>query len=302
MPAELLRGVPAEAYHRDLLPGAPHFSRGVALDIVRDSALHAWQRHPCLGGAPVEDAEEDPAKRARIEAGSLIHALLLGGGLGIAVVEADSWRTNKAKDEREEARQNGLLPVLAPRCQDGLKVAGEIKKRLYGLDVPIEECIAEGTILWSEPPAVEHHQAIHCKARLDLLHLGRGMVWDLKVGSRINPPGFERSMRPFGYDIQSWLYPHAVAQVHRELAGRLDFEFLLCERRPPYDVAIVPVGAAMASLGGDRWNRALKTWRQCLASGVWPGHGRRAPVLPKPWDLEEEFTFAREAAGEPTDW
>ena len=284
--AELLRGVSHSAYHADQLPGSPRFSRSVAVTLLQQSPLHAYAAHPALGGAAADEPTES------MEKGALVHQLLLGGGLEIARVEFPDWRTKAAQAEREEARERGALPVLAHLLDEAAEAARALSGRLLGHDVILGDPFdAEVTALWDS-------EGVRCKARFDL-YPGGCWIGDLKVQRNLNVRAFEWGLSKLGLEIQAHAYQAALAAVHPELEGRTSFEWLLVERKPPYDVAIIPAGRSLVSLGESKWKRALKLWRECLASGVWPGTGRREAIEARPYELEDEMVAAVHSAGEP---
>ncbi len=288
MEAKLLKGVDHDAYHRDQIPGSPRFSRTAALRILK-SPLACWAWHPSLGGGVPEDEEETTEA---VRSGSLIHALLLGAGPRIALCDYKDWRTDRAKADRALAQQNGLLPVLKHKHEAAMKDVRAIRERLHGLGVELDAYEPEATALWES-------DGISCKARKDLVAIAQGHIVDLKVVDSINPQAFERSVAPYGLDIQQHVYTEALEAVHPALAGRVRFDFAVCERRPPYDVMLVSLAPTFVSLGELRWKRALKTWRRCLKSGEWPGIGRVAPINAKEWALTEELAVTTSQAGEP---
>lgn len=308
----LLRDVSHAAYCTDDLPGCPHFSRSVALTLLQKSPLHAWYGHPKLGGNHVADNTDAS------DTGSLIHSLLLGSGPEIVVADYKDWRTNAAKEIRDTAREAGRIPILAAQWE-AVQVAGSIlRKNVEALGVPLDDCEREVTILWEAGGSA-------CKARMDLLclavdvpegpdaHLSgdpraplrqhfpvtSARIWDLKITS-LTAERFRHQLVPYGLDIQAHSYAEAVAAVYPEIAGRIEFEFILCEPEPPYSVAIVPLGGSLKGLGEKRWNRALNIWRECLAGGTWPGYGRQEPAEAPTWALDTE-ELAAIAAAEP-DW
>lgn len=144
MAAEILRGVSHADYHADNLPGAPHFSRSVAVTLLQRSPLHAWHQHPMLGAKAEEGSDTS-------DHGSLFHHLLLGTGPEIAVAPDDypDWRGKRA-DFRDEARERGAVPVLAPAYEEAERVADELRWRIQDAGIPLEECEREVTLLWSE--------------------------------------------------------------------------------------------------------------------------------------------------------
>lgn len=275
---QLLKGVSHEAYHKDELPGHPHFSRGVALKIFQSPKL-AWTLHPQLGGK-AEEEEEDPQKVERLQMGSLIHSLLLGGGQELVVVPEKDWRKDVAKDQRAKAKAAGCMAVLKHKLESAQETCREIRKSLLSYGVDLAEYESEVTALWEDGGTA-------CKGRLDLLLLARGLILDLKTLPRINKQAFERSVLPYGLDVQHYAYTSAVEAAYPEIAGRVELQFAVCETTAPFDCMIQPLGAAMQDLGRQRWNRGLKRWRECLKSGVWPGYGRQEPVEARAWQLEQ---------------
>src|SRR5579885_3028935 len=97
--------VPAEDYHADPAP-EPSLSAGIARRLISQSPLHAWTAHPRLN----PDHRDEHGDR--LDFGSAAHSLLLEGLDVCEVIEADSWRTNAAKDARDGARASGLIPLL----------------------------------------------------------------------------------------------------------------------------------------------------------------------------------------------
>lgn len=287
MSGELLRGVPHQLYHLDDLPGTSHFSRSVACRILHQSPLHAYQAHPKLGGA----SEDEPSEV--MDKGALIHQLLLGGGPEIVAVDFPDWRKDAAKVQREAAREAGKLPILVHLLAECETATDAIRQRLLDLEIVVGHAEdSEITALWEDG-------GTPCKARLDL-YFGGDTVLDLKVQRNLAVSAFEWGVKKLGLDIQAHAYQAAVVARFPELAGRTTFEWVLVERKPPYDVAIIPASASVVSLGESRWKRALSIWRRCLESGKWPGTGRLPALEARPYDLEQEFTAAVHAAGEPT--
>lgn len=286
----ILSAVSHADYHADNLDGAPHFSRSVALRILQQSPLHAWASHPKLGGGLPDIAT------AAMDGGALIHRLLLGGGPKVAVIHANDYRKKEVQRQRDEARAKGYIPVLEKHWKQAEDEQLAIRERLAGLGIDLDAYASEQTIVWTE-------DGVACKARLDLLSDDSALpILDLKITDAISIGAFERGIQSTGLDLQWAAYTSAVGEVRPEWAGRVDLEFILCERRPPHDVAIVPLAKNMQSLGEQRWRRALGIWRQCLASGAWPGLGRQQPIEAKPWQMEAELGAALDARGGDPEW
>lgn len=288
MPAQLLKGVDHADYIADNLPGSPLFSRSAAKDILQ-SPLQCYSRHPKLGNVP-EDEEEDEKEDRK--SGSIYHELLLGGGLKLAVCDYKDFRTDAAKADKALALKNGLVPIIRAKYEAALVHARAMRKRLEEEGIDLAEFETEVTGLWE-------HGETACKGRLDALKLGEGRIVDLKCVKSISRRSFENRIQLDALDIQAFTQTAAVEAAHPSIAGRIKHDFAIVQHVPPYDVMLVSLGPTKLSLGEMRWNRALKLWRRCLASGKWPGVGRVPDIEAKEWELTEELQTATTQAGDP---
>lgn len=272
----LYEGIPAAEYHAD--PWGPCLSASMAHLLVSRSPAHVYARHPRLGNIPAEDETE------AMDGGSVLHSLLLGSGPEVVVVEAKDWRTNAAKDQRDDARAQGKIPVLQARYEELAVAAAEIEKNLVRcLGISLQDMAREVVALWEE-------EGVRCRARLDALDLAEGIIYDAKTVRDGAPAAFARTMIFNGLDIQHAAYRSAVAHLFPDLAGRVRLEFLRLELTPPYAVSRLGPGGSMRSHGESRWRRALAIWRRCVESGEWPGYGGELhEVQAPPWALEEEM-------------
>src|SRR5260221_9713412 len=89
------------------IPEADYFAAAHAL-----SASGAKLLLPPSCPAKFRWAQDHPVFRDVFDLGSAAHKMILGAGPKIEVVDADSWRTNAAKEAREYARMGGHIPLL----------------------------------------------------------------------------------------------------------------------------------------------------------------------------------------------
>lgn len=270
------RHVSESDYHADPCP-RPSLSSSIAKTLVDRSPLHAWQEHPRLGGVRRKPTDA-------LDRGSLIHELVLGGGADVRVIHADDYRTKKAREERDAAREVGALPVLAGAYADAREAAEAIKRRIVDAGVVLGGDV-EQTITWREETA---HGDVWCRARLD--HVTRdGVIHDLKSTRSAHPRDCARSVLSYGYDIQRAAYVRALAAARPELDGRIDFVFLFVETEPPYALQVARLDGALREYGDRRWARALNTWAKCISANEWPGYGPGDCYLEAPgWLLAAE--------------
>ncbi len=270
--------VPENEYHSDPC-GQPSLSVSIATTLCNETPAHAYLRHPLLGGEAKSTTKE-------MTHGTIVHALVLGRGKRIHVVEAKDWRTNAAKDEREAVIARGEVPVLRRDYETAEESARIIKAKLERRGVKLEGA-SEVVIVWDEE--LPDGRVVRCRGMLDHLVLNVGTIYDLKNTASANPSKLEPKMTDFGYDMQSYAYQRGLAKLVPELAGRTNFEFLFAEAEPPHCVTIVECDGELTELGRRRWHRALHTWADCIERDEWPEYASGLVRLgPKPWAVMAE--------------
>lgn len=285
-PARILECT-VEEYHKDPC-ATPSLSSSTAKVMVSQSPLHAWSRHP--KGGQAADAEEelqadDKDTKAKAN-GQLVHRLILGKGTDLVIVDAKDWRTNYAKDARDEAKAAGKQPVLAARFEELSKIAAILTSRCADLgyefngesEVPVE---------WYEQGAAG---PVICRSMIDHLWLDHGKAVDVKTIRSANPRNISRSFVENGYDIQDRAYTRAIAQLRPKLKGRVELDFLFMEIEAPYAVVPYIPPAEYREIGKQRWGRAVSLWETCLAKNEWPSYCT-GPVKgdPIPWVVAEHL-------------
>ncbi len=272
----ILRDIPEHIYHSDAVEvfgDVPRFtaSTGKAMDAPSKAHMH----HPRLGGQPM-------VPTTTMDRGSLMHAMLLGKGGQVAVVNCDDWRTKAAKEAREEHRNEGRIAVTSKLFDDARVAAKAIREKLRKLGYNLAG-ESELTLTWDEDAA--SGRVIPCRARLD--HLDGSDIFDLKITENASPTFIERQIKNMGYHLQGAAYRHAVEANLPELVGRTVFTLLFCEPEPPYCITPTRFLGPLRELGETKWARARDRWDECLHTNRWPDYVDNVFLAnAKPWDFE----------------
>lgn len=164
----------AADYHRDLIDDKrPSLSASIAHILTTSSPKHAWTAHPKL------NPDWQPREEEKFDIGKAAHALLLEGEAAVRVIPFDDWRTNAAKDEREAARAEGRIPLLAKHWEGVEAMRAAAYGQLEGLDVQptlFTDGKPEQTLVWED-------NGVLCRARLDWLRTDLTAIDDLKTTS-----------------------------------------------------------------------------------------------------------------------
>lgn len=271
--------IPEDVYHQDPIV-EPSLSNSVAVTLLQQSPLHAFSIHPKL--SPIYEAPE-PAEH--LDNGSAAHELLLKGRKHkLVVIDADSYRTNASKQQRDEARARKAIPILAHRYDEAVEMVNAVRRQLASHEEGrafFTDFLPEQTVIWREGPT-------WCRAMVDALPVTDGRyVVDLKTtGGSAHPRDWIRGhLFAQGYDMQAAWYLRGLRAVGRKPAG---FAFVVVENKPPYALSIVTLDPAAMALAERKVERALAIWRECMRTGVWPGYGQRmAWAEALPWDQKQ---------------
>lgn len=221
-----------------------------------------------------------------MERGDIIHRLLLGKGKDYHVVHAADWRTKNAQQQRDEARAQGLVPVLHDDFENYNIAAEAIRCELADRGI-ILDGRSEQAITWTEHTEFGD---VPCKALFDHVWPEQGIILDLKTTEDASNAAVERTAENLGYGIQRAAYTRALSALDPGLAGRIAFAFIFCEvKEEPYAVNVCEPDGVFAELGERRWWRAVTEWGRCLRDGKWPTYGTSVnPITAPTWALARE--------------
>lgn len=269
---------PERDYHDDPCE-TPSLTASVAKSIVLESPAHAYLRHPRLGGERFRPTDA-------MDRGTLIHALLLGKGPRIAIIECDDWTKKNDRELRDMYRDVGKLPVSRKVYDAGMLAASELAMKLnvkgYSLTGQ-----SEVTMVWRDQ--ARNGAEVLCRGRVD--HVKGAEILDLKITDRAHPKRCRAQAMDLGYDIQDAAYTRGLGVVRPELLGRVSFTLLFCEPEPPYAVTPVRCAGSARMVGEHKWTRGLNRWERCLREGNWPDYCDGVTVIEaKPWEIEEEMS------------
>ncbi len=236
----------------------PSLSSSIAGLLVSRSPGHAYAAHPKLGGH-----RGDPT--AAMVNGTILDSLLLGGDTELVESPHEEYRTKEAKEWKAGVLAAGKQPVKAKELHYAREAAIAIRKNLYdaGLDLDGENQLS----------AIWDVDGVRCRARLDHWKEKDGLIVDLKTADNASPSVLGRKMVDFGYAIQHAAYISAIETLRPELAGRVRFVFAFAETEPPYAVTIAHPAGTMRALGKWQWEKAVRTWGECLRTKKFPMYG-----------------------------
>lgn len=266
----------------------PQLSASVAYLLESRSPRHAWEASRQLNPDAVR---EDDGK---FDLGTVVHELLLRGNDVREVGDFADWRTNTAKEWRDEVRASGRIPILAGQNERVEAMLVRVREQLdaFELEVPLlSDGEPELDLEWEE-------RGVRCKARVDWLRHDFRAIEDLKTTSRsASPEGFARRLYDMGADVQAAFYLRGVWTLSEgSLTRAPEFRWIVAETEAPYCVSVVTPGADVLALANAKVDRALELWARCVEQDSWPGYPAvvHTAELP-PWE-EARFIARMEDA------
>lgn len=272
-----------EDYQADKVADRPSLSASICKILIASTPLHAWTAHPKLNPNFVREEKE------LFDRGTVAHALLLQGLRNAHIIRAtnkdgevvSNWQTKAAKQERDEARAAGKVPILEYQWH-AVEAMVERAREQLAAHKEAKNAFTNGkpevTITWIDH-ATDGTEVL-CRARLDWLHDDHRFIDDYKSSGRdVNPETIASKMLD-DWDIQAEFYRRGLEKI---TGIRPQFRFCAQENTEPYALSVIGIDPAFEWIGQKKVQAAIDTWAKCLAANDWPGYPDRIcfPVLPE---------------------
>lgn len=247
--------VPDEVYHRDPVEGGSLSSTG------------ARRLLPPSCPAKFRHLADNPEHKDEFDFGKAAHAVLLGAGPRIVVIDADNYKTKAAQQAKQDARDEGLIPVLPSQMDQVTAMVEAVRShpvagRLFrpGHGAP------EQTLVWRD-----RRTGIMRRARLDWTQ--QHLVVDYKTCDKADPASCERSIHNWGYHQQGDWYLDGFNELGLSPEGRPSrFLLVFQEKTAPYLVVVVELKHESLMWGGVLNAKAIDIYRRCVETDTWPGY------------------------------
>lgn len=271
--------MPAEEYH-----GIAHYSARMTWDIIGpDGCLAlAWHRCPWLNPAYEPEADEI------MENGIAVHAATFEPEefeKRITIIDAADYRTQKARDLRDDARANGMIPILYDR---GPGAVGPSFVKIQAIRKALEESEAapllfgpegrnEISYTWELPVG---DVVVPCKARAD--RIVPETIIDLKSAPTASPEGFQRSMVNYGHHARAAFYLDGWSRQDyaQRGEGKWSYVFVVVQKEPPYLTSVYRATERALEWGDKLNTRALKLYAEAITTHHWPAFAPASLDLP----------------------
>lgn len=270
----------AEAYHADPAP-EPSLSSSAIGTMLERTPRHAYYEHPRLGGMRRESTS------SAMTLGTVVHALILGAGRELVVIEADSFRTKAAQEQRDAALAAGLTPIIRDQYDKAREMSAAALRGLESLPL-VGDALTSGR---PELVAIWQEDGIWCRSMMDLCPTapdaeGWWTIHDLKTTQMaLDPNTLARHLVSNGYDIQAAHYTRGLEALLGPTT-RVRFRFLFVESDAPHLCALATCSGQMYATGEQKVLAGHAIWRRGLRDNNWPGYSTELMRLEPPSFME----------------
>ena len=266
--------MPSEEYH-----ACDALSSSGARKLLSPScpALFRWHR-------------DNPQPPNRVfDFGHAAHKMVLGEGAELVVINHADYRTNAAKESRDEAYADGRTPLLAHEAVIVRRMAVALEAH-PAADLMMRPGKPEQSLF-----AKDVETGVMLRARLDWLPEavdGKLTVVDYKTAASVEPAAFARSVARYGYFQQDPWYRDIVLAL--ELADEVEFIFIAQAKEPPYLVTMFKLDDYSLEVGRKRNRKAIDLFAECTERDDWPTYAQGVETLTVPvWaDDDDEIVIS----------
>ena len=207
-----------------------------------------------------------PAKK-EFDLGHAAHALILGDGPPLEVVEGARWDTTAAKTKVKQLRAKGIVPLTEHEMEQVQAMADAIRRHPHAgpLFTP-GNGIPERSIFWTHKET-----GVRVRVRPDWLIVRPDVtvVVDLKTTTDASPAAISKAIATYSYHQQGALYLDGVYAAGLAPEGAR-FLFVFQSKRAPYLVTVRELADQDQDIGRARNERALRIYADCFANDEWP--------------------------------
>jgi hypothetical protein len=205
-------------------------------------------------------------KRA-FDLGHAVHSIALGKGPDVILfpgtgANPEAWQKQVDKDDVAKLRAAGKVPLRPADYTQAYAMAGAVAVHPTASKL-LRRGQAERTLIWRDEAT-----GVLCRAKADWLRPD-GIV-DVKTAADASEEGLSKAAWNHGYPVQAPFYLRGFRD--RFPGVEPFFAFIAIEKDPPYLVHVNQLTERAMTWGDRQVSSALEIYRDCQASGVWPGY------------------------------
>lgn len=205
--------------------------------------------------------------KREFDVGHAFHTIVLGSGPDVILfpgtgANPEAWQKADDKAAVAELRAEGKVPLRPADYRTAHAMAGAVAVHPIAGKL-FAQGVAERTLIWRDEAT-----GVLCRAKADWLRWG-GIV-DLKSAADASEEALSKAAHNHGYAVQAPFYLRGFRDRFPDIEPY--FVFVSVEKEPPYLVHVNQLTEQAMAWGDRRATAAMEIYRDCTASGVWPGY------------------------------
>jgi len=268
-------GLPEEVYHANCTP-QPALSASFAACMLARHPARAWYDSPLNPDFQLQTSNN-------FDIGKAAHLLFLEPecfDARVVLVKADDYRTNAAKEARDQARLARKVPLLPHEAEMVAGMCRALRNETEGLPFSTAPRFAKQGFSGGKAETSYFWQSdggIWMKARPD--YIRPHVIIDYKTAAAADEVAIGRTSARMSWDIRSAVY----LEGHKALTDEeAEYFYVIQEKTAPYFVEVVKLDGESMEWGETQLRAAKALFRRCLSTGKWPANNEAAKIVGLP--------------------
>ena len=203
-----------------------------------------------------------PRHSPAFDLGRAAHMLVLRDREAFEIVDAEDWRTKAAREARDGARAEGLVPLLAHQFDQVAAMAAALRRHPWAFEA-FSRGAPEQTLLWTDAET-----GVRRRAKLDWLPDQGRIFADYKTAADISEDALQKAIFDHDHYMRAAWYLDGIRAL--KLAETPVYLFIFQCKEPPFEVRARQLAPVDLEWGRLRNARALRLFAECRAADVWP--------------------------------
>jgi len=193
-------------------------------------------------------------------------------GLG-SVAAKKEWRENQKKD---------AVILKEKEYADLIEMINSVERHPFACSI-LKNGRSEVSGYFTDPVT-----GIKCRIRPDFMHLGEGVLLDVKTTTDVESKKFSRTLWEYRYDFQMAFYSLGMELITGKPV-RYPL-YLAIEKKHPFECAVYSVDDIVLQKGKSDYDIAMKKLKECIESRSWLGYQNKIETISLPYyALKEGF-------------
>ena len=239
---------------------------------------------------------DNQVKDKGADIGTILHAILLEGKNIDDItqrIEFNDYRKKEAQQQRDDAINNGLTPILLKDYDKVCSSISTIKQNLKEFGVDFYNNFVHGK---SEVSLFTMLKNVQCKARIDKIGQDEQSLYDVKcVIGNASPYTADKYIYSNNHHLQAGLYSLVYEKIKN--LKNIKFTFILIEQNPPHEISLITLEDDALSWAKKEVISLLENWHNCVKKDAYTGYSRHeVTIMPPAWHIkqQEDIQFSQQ--------